>query len=148
MSKISGLKEGYPSTLQFDPETCAWRLVDNIGRDWRRQETVIASGSYLSNPALDVRFFAGMDILIPGAWTSGTMANLGIWMASTPTGGFFPMRDDTGTLLQCTGLVTGSWDFVPSKTWPGLYVKFRSETAAGVAVPQGGSRLLVVVMKG
>jgi hypothetical protein len=82
----------------------------------------------------------------PAAWTAAAM---GFKVSDSFGGTFSPLRDESGTIVQISGIVADAagWYKLPDALRGALYVKLWSQTA-GSDTNQDADRSLVVVAKG
>jgi hypothetical protein len=91
--------------------------------------------------------YSGGSVITPAAWTA---ANIGFKVCDTGAGTFVPLRDQTGNLVQITGVQASEADAypLPDELFGCLYFELWSCTAAGADTNQGAARSLTVVLKG
>lgn len=73
-----------------------------IARQYRSQAVSIETGQALSAP-VDMRWFSGVIVHIPAVWTA---ANLGLLTSETELGTYNILRDESGTPVQVSGILT------------------------------------------
>lgn len=109
--------------------------------------TTIGAGAALSG-AIDMRDVVGDAGLVgvPGAWTA---ADLGFKVSDTLGGTYSPLRDESGAIVQISGIQTGAaaWYKLPAALRGALFVKLWSQSA-GSDANQAAARALVVAVKG
>jgi len=90
--------------------------------------------------------FSGGQVITPAAWDAAAIA---FKVCSTPDGTFVPLRDQTGALVEITGIVANAAAAypLPDELFGSLYFKLWSETA-GVDTNQTAARALTVTLKG
>jgi hypothetical protein len=83
---------------------------------------------------------------VPGTWTAAAM---GFKVSDSIGGTFSPLRDESGAVVQISGIVTNAagWYKLPDALRGALYAKLWSQTA-GSDTNQAAARSLVVVAKG
>ena len=113
----------------------------------KRVTVTIASGAALSEaiPVGDLVADAGL-VIMPGTWTA---ANLGFKVADVENGVYVPLRDETGTLVEISGIQTGAAGAykLPASLRGAPYVKLWSESS-GSDANQAGARSIILVGKG
>jgi hypothetical protein len=82
----------------------------------------------------------------PAAWTA---AGLGFKVCDTFAGTYSPLRDESGSLVQVSGIITNAAGYykLPDALRGAQYVKLWSQTA-GSDTNQDAARSLVVTVKG
>jgi len=106
----------------------------------------IPSGSAYSTP-VEIKDYVFGQVLTPDTWTGNP--NLGILSGMSLTGSFYAMRDELGVLLECTGMITGSWSWIPIKSMSSNFLKFRAESGTvPVSMPRNGDQVLWLELKG
>lgn len=124
-------------------------LHSDIGRKFSSFNLTIANNAALS-AAFSMQDYAGGIVTVPSAWTA---ANIGFQVCFEPAGTFAILRDDEGTPVQISGILTNgvrAYAF-PDKVFAAHWVKLwsKSSTAATETdTNQGGDRALSVVLKG
>jgi len=107
----------------------------------------IANGAAESE-AFDISNFVGDAglVQIPSAWTS---AALGFKISGALSGTFSPLRDETGSVVQISGIITNAvaWYKLPDALRGALFVKLWSQTS-GSNTNQGGNRSISISLKG
>jgi hypothetical protein len=119
--------------------------ISSIQRQWSKVTAVIAISTAISD-AVDNRLAAGGSVIIPAVWTA---ANLGFKVCDTVGGTYVPLRDQSGALVQITGLQTGEAGSytLPDDLFGHAFFKLWSCTSAGVDTNQAAARTFVVVQK-
>ncbi len=107
----------------------------------------ILNGAALSQ-AFDLRDLVGDAGLVgvPSAWTA---AAIGFKVSDSIDGTFSPLRDETGALVEVSGVQTAAagWYKLPDALKGAFYAKLWSENA-GADANQGADRAIVLVGKG
>jgi hypothetical protein len=83
---------------------------------------------------------------VPSAWTSAAM---GFKVSDSFGGTFSPLRDESGSIVQISGIITNAaaWYKLPDALRGALYAKLWSQTS-GSDTNQDAARSLVVMAKG
>ncbi len=110
-------------------------------------KTTIANGT-AESAVIDMRDVvgdAGM-VGVPSAWTS---AAIGFKVCDTENGTFSPLRDESGAIVQISGVQTAAAAFykLPDALRGALFMKLWSQSG-GVDANQAADRSLVVTAKG
>jgi hypothetical protein len=110
--------------------------------------TVTIANGTAESAAIDLRDVVGDAGLvgIPAAWTS---AALGFKVSPTADGTFSPLRDETGSIVQVSGIQTAAAAYykLPDALRGAMFVKLWSQTA-GSDANQAADRLMTLVAKG
>jgi hypothetical protein len=112
-----------------------------------RVNVTIANGAAVSDPIEMANYFGNLGMVrVPGAWTG---ASMGFQVSDALSGIYSPLRDETGGLIEVTGIQTAAaaWYKLPDALRGALFVKLWSETS-GSGVNQAADRILTVVVKG
>lgn len=123
------------------------------------QTLTIANGAALSDAIYmgDSVGDAGM-IYVPGAWTAASIGfQIGVPTPGsgrtspgegTEPGTYVPLRDETGSIVQISGILTASpgWYKLPDALRGAGWVKAWSQNA-GTDANQGASRALIITIK-
>lgn len=111
-----------------------------------KYSVTIASGAALSE-AMDLGRWVGDAGLVgvPSAWTA---ANLGFKVSDAIDGTYSPLRDDTGAIVEVSGIQTGAaaWYKLPEGLRGARFVKLWSQNS-GSDANQAAARSLVMVVK-
>jgi hypothetical protein len=104
----------------------------------------IANGAATSDAALLENFFGGVGMVYIPAWTS---ASLGFQVSSDGVT-YTQLRDETGALVQITGIqtATASWYKLPEALHGAKYFKLWSQTS-GSDTNQGAERACKLMLK-
>ena len=83
---------------------------------------------------------------VPGTWTAAAM---GFKVSDTLGGTYSPLRDETGAVVQVSGIQTGAaaWYKLPDALRGAMFIKLWSQTG-GSDTNQAAARALVVMAKG
>lgn len=113
-------------------------------RDDAEKNTTIASGTAVSD-TIDFRDHSMMIVHVPAAWTA---ADLSFRTSSSVDGTFDDVYDETGALLEVTGVVTGKKNgyVVPARLAPAHFVQIVSQSG-GTPVNQAADRVLTLEIK-
>lgn len=110
------------------------------------QDVTIGAGTALSS-AIDLGPLVGDAglVLVPSTWTAAAM---GFKVSATQTGTFVPLRDESGSVVQISGIqaAAAAWYKLPDALRGAQWVKLWSQNA-GVDVNQAAARTLVVAAK-
>ena len=105
----------------------------------------IANGAAESS-VINMADFSGGSILTPAAWTSAAIA---FKVCDTPDGTFVPLRSQSGSLVEITGVITNTAAAypLPDELFGSIYVKLWSENS-GSDANQAAARSLTAILKG
>lgn len=147
-NKVLGSPGGSSQVHVRDPQTNGY--FPKSGNDYSHVEFTIASGTSSVPQGLffDGMVYTGFGVKVSGDWTA---ANLELCGSISPTGGFAPIRDADGYLVEISGIVSGTfwYTFPTSESFPYPYYTVRSKAVLTDAnVLQAGDRNLIFVMKG
>jgi hypothetical protein len=103
----------------------------------------IANGTAVSE-AFEMSNHAGGIVLMPAAWTA---ASIGFQVSDSPSGTYYPLYDDGGTLVQISGPAVDNAYSIPAEVFGAAWVKLWSQDGAAVDENQGAERTLGVILK-
>lgn len=112
-----------------------------------RVNVTIANGAALSDPIDLKNYFGSLGLVrVPSAWTG---ASMGFQVSDSLDGIYSPLRDNTGILVEVSGIQTAAaaWYQLPDALRGALFFKLWSETS-GSGVTQAAERVLTVVARG
>lgn len=123
--------------------------VNNTVKIYRRLSIDIPNGGAIS-PPIDFRWFTAAIVTVPSAWTA---ANLGFQVCDTENGTYVILRDDAGTPIQISNiLTTGSRAYrLPIEIFASGFIRLwsKSTTAATESdVNQAALRTMLIQLKG
>lgn len=103
----------------------------------------IANGAAVSG-VIDMRFFSGMTVHMPAAWTA---ASIGFQVCDTADGTFLPLYDKSAAIVEIDGPAVDIAYAAPAEIFASLYVKLWSQDGAAADTNQGAERALIVTLK-
>jgi hypothetical protein len=113
----------------------------DIARKYTTATLTMADNAAITD-AVNMSAYAGGTVHVPTGWVA---ANVGFSRATTVGGTYTRMRDQTGTLLQITGIVADQVYPLPTELFGCGFVKLLSQNASGNDVSQTGGPLSLVV---
>jgi hypothetical protein len=94
--------------------------------------------------AFDMRGAAGLQIIMPAAWTT---ADIGFKISTAINGTFVPLYDDEGTLIFVDGPAASKAYNAPPELYPSQFAKLWSINSTGTAVVQTAARTVTLALK-
>ena len=114
-----------------------------INRTTKVQTLTIANGVAISD-AVDMRDYAGGQVLMPAAWTA---ANIGFKIASSEGDTYFPLYDSDGAIIEIGSPAVDKAFQLPIDIFGALWIKLWSQDGAGGDTNQGAARTIIIQLK-
>ena len=114
-----------------------------MNRGTTSKSLTIANGAAVTE-AFEMSNHAGGIVLMPAAWTA---ASIGFQVSDSPSGTFYPLYDDGGTLVQISSPAVSKAYSIPAEVFGAAWVKLWSQDGSASDEDQGAARTVGVLLK-